>query len=212
MQDNWAEENLQVIRVLMECSAIYRRTLAPVMGLVGVTGLAAGVIGAALDLESARLFVGFWVLVAILCLAEAFLIIRRQALRQMEPFWTPPTRRLAQALAPAFFAGLVIGIVFWFVGPGDQVTVLLLVPVWMSLYGLAMHAAGFFMPRGFRLFGWIYLCLGLAASGLLICLASPDLTLPNAPLGNLGMGGFFGGGHAAYGLYLYFTEKKKNVA
>ena len=45
MQTDWASENLQVIRTLMERSAVYRRALAPVMGLVGATGIAAGVLG-----------------------------------------------------------------------------------------------------------------------------------------------------------------------
>ena len=30
MESNWAEENLQTIRTLMERSAIYRRCLAPI--------------------------------------------------------------------------------------------------------------------------------------------------------------------------------------
>jgi len=49
MRIDWAEENLIVIRTLMERSAVYRRALAPVMGLVGATGIAAGAAGAALD-------------------------------------------------------------------------------------------------------------------------------------------------------------------
>jgi len=212
MRNNWAEENLQVIRVLMECSAIYRRALAPVMGVVGVTGLAAGALGAAMNLEPPRLFVGYWMAVALVCLTQAFFIIRRQALKQLEPFWTPPARRVAQALAPAFFAGLVMGIVFWLVNPTEPLTLLLLVPVWMILYGLAMHAAGFFMPRGFRLFGWGFIVCGLAVAAYLSCVSRPDLSLPNVPFANLGMGAFFGGAHAAYGLYLHFTEKRPNVA
>ena len=79
MQTDWASENLQVIRTLMERSAVYRRALAPVMGLVGVTGMAAGALGAALKLESSRPFAGYWAAVALVCLAEAFLLIRRQA-------------------------------------------------------------------------------------------------------------------------------------
>jgi hypothetical protein len=211
MQPNWAEENLQVIRYLMENASIYRRTLAPVMAVVGVTGIAAAAVGASMDLEAARPFVSFWVMVAIVCMAEAFLIIRRQALKQLEPFWTPPTNRIAQAVSPAFFAGLVLAIVVWSAGPTDQMAMLLLVPIWMTLFGLAMHAAGFFMPRGFRLFGWIFIFFGLAATAAIISLGH-DTALPNLPYANLGMGIFFGGGHAAYSIYLFFTEKRQNVA
>ncbi len=43
MESDWAAEHLQVIRTLMERSAVYRRALAPVMTAAGVLGtLAAG--------------------------------------------------------------------------------------------------------------------------------------------------------------------------
>jgi hypothetical protein len=212
MQTDWASENLLVIRTLMESSAIYRRALAPVMGLVGLTGLAAGALGAALGLETARLFVAYWVAVALVCLMEAFLLIRRQALKELEPFWSPPARRVAQAVSPAFFAGLVAGAVFFIMDIPDRQTVLLLVPGWMVLYGLAMHAAGFFMPRGFRLFGWGYILCGLAALACLVGLSQAYVAFPDFPFANVAMGVLFGGGHAACGFYLYFTEKRGNVA
>jgi hypothetical protein len=215
MQTDWASENLQVIRTLMERSAVYRRALAPVMGLVGATGIAAGVLGAALDFKTSRPFVAYWVVVAMVCLSEAFLLIRRQAVKAVEPFWSPPTRRVAQAVAPAFFVGLVVAIVFFMMNttPVDGI-VLLLVPIWMVLYGLAMHAAGFFMPRGVRLFGWGYIVAGLP--GIVYCLfhLMSEVTDAEFPFmdSNIAMGAVFGGGHAAYGLYLFFTEKRGNVA
>lgn len=116
---DWALENLKVIRILMEGSAIYRRALAPVMGVVGVTGIAAGILGAILRLETPQSFSAYWVAVAFVCLTEAFFMIRRQAIRTREPIWSPPTRRVAQALLPAFIAGLAAGIVFFYVArPG----------------------------------------------------------------------------------------------
>ncbi|MGA2557746.1 MAG: hypothetical protein ABSG04_15870 [Verrucomicrobiota bacterium] len=209
MQTDWASENLQVIRTLMERSAVYRRALAPVMGLVGATGLAAGALGAALKLESSPLFAGYWAAVALVCLTEAFLLIRRQAVTALEPFWSPPTRRVAQAVAPAFFTGLVTGILFFIVDTDDREEVLSLVIIWMALYGLAMHAAGFFMPRGFRLFGWGFvLCAVAGLAGLIYAQEAVESPLANP---NIVMGVLFGGGHAAYGLYLYFTEKRGNV-
>ncbi|MGD1084865.1 MAG: hypothetical protein ABSA47_08975 [Verrucomicrobiota bacterium] len=212
MLNDWALDNLQVIRALMESSVIYRRAVAPVMGVAGMIGITAGVLGAVLNLEPVRLFAAYWVLVALVCLTVAFLMIRRQALKEVEPFWTPPTRRVAQALAPAFLAGLVIAVVFYFADPSDPQTVRLLVPIWMVLYGLAMHAAGFFMPRGFRLFGWGFVGGGLAVLVLMNQLSKPDLSPPDVPVANLAMGAMFGGGHAAYGLYLHFTKKRGNEA
>jgi hypothetical protein len=211
--DDLASENLQVIRALMECSAIYRRALAPVMSVVGITGIVAGILGASLDFETARYFTAFWIAAALVCLTEAFLMIRRQAVKDLEPFWSPPTRRVAQAASPAFFAGLAAGVVFFILDVTEQQHLLLLIPIWMVLYGLAMHAAGFFMPRGFGVFGWGFIWCGLAVLGCLIYLFRPASTfvLPDFPVANAAMGGLFGGGHAVYGFYLYFTEKRGNV-
>jgi len=56
MNPNWAEENLQTIRTLMERSAVYRRALAPIMILAGVIGLATMGIGLYYHFDSTRQF------------------------------------------------------------------------------------------------------------------------------------------------------------
>jgi len=78
------------------------------------------------------------------------------------------------------------------------------VPVWTLLYGLALHAAGFFMPRGIRWVGWIFVAIGL-----LMLLRIPPFWLFSP---TMRMGIYFGGLHLAYGIYLYFTEPRKNEA
>ena len=45
MEANWATDHLQVIRTLMERSALYRRALAPIMLTCGVIGIAAATAG-----------------------------------------------------------------------------------------------------------------------------------------------------------------------
>jgi hypothetical protein len=207
MQIDWATENLRVIRTLMERNAVYRRALAPLMGAVGLTGLAAAVVATLCRARTARAFAAFWMGVALICLAEAFWLIRRQALKDAEAFWSPPTRRVAQALSPAFFAGLMAGLIFLWLQPGGALAVWWLVPGWMALYGCALHAAGFFMPRGFRLFGWAFI-VGGCGVGTALCLGGP----PSIPLANWAMGVLFGGAHLAYGIYLQFTEQRGNEA
>src|SRR5512145_2999997 len=98
MESNWAAEHLQVIRTLMERSALYRRALAPIMTFVGVVGSSAALAGCIVRIESLTSFVGYWFAVAGLSLTGSFLLVRRQALRAAEPFWSPPTRRVALAL------------------------------------------------------------------------------------------------------------------
>jgi hypothetical protein len=81
MESNWAAEHLQVIRTLMERSALYRRALAPIMIFNGVAGVAAAALGWMLKIGSPRSFILFWAGVGVVGLAGAFLFVRRQALR-----------------------------------------------------------------------------------------------------------------------------------
>ena len=197
----------------MERSALYRRALAPVMVLAGVIGTAGGLAGWLFKLQSSTAFVFLWLGVAAVSLIGALVLVRRQALKDSEPFWSPPTRRVSQALLPAFFVGLVVA-VFLILLCGDAVDLgaqLLAITLWTWLYGCAVHAAGFFMPRGVRLLGWLFI---LAGCVLLALLSLPKYGIPHqediSP--HLLMGGIFGGLHLAYGIYLYFTEKKNPVA
>src|SRR5438874_4508661 len=208
MESNWAAEHLQVIRTLMERSALYRRALAPIMIFNGVVGTVGGLLGSWLNFQSAQGFIAFWAGAAFLALAGSFLLVRRQALRESEPFWSPPTRRVTQALLPPLTVGLIIGIVVWFsVDPAAHdlgaVLAMLWLPLgWVVLYGCAFHAAGFFMPRGMRLFGWGFILGGCA----LFAIGIPD-HMTRLDFAHGVMGFFFGLLHLAYGTYLYFKEK-----
>jgi hypothetical protein len=212
MESNWAADNLRVIRTLMERSAIYRRALAPLMLLAGGLGTLAAVIGWFAHIESPRAFVGFWLAVAVLTIAGCFLLLRRQALRDAEPLWSPPTRRVLQALLPALAAGLICSTIALFnLGDAEEKTAstvgLFCLPLgWIVFYGCAVHAAGFFMPRGIRLFGWLFILGGCG----LFALGSPGLPRPLFAHGVMGL--FFGVLHLAYGTYLFSTEKRKNEA
>ena len=204
METNQAAANLQVIRTLMERSALYRRTLAPIMFGVSTLGVLGGLGGIVFKVETLRLFCAWWLVTALVAVAGAFLIARRQALKDREPFWSPPTRRVTQALVPPLAAGLLFSIMLLVFNPG-QLRWLFIFPNAM-FYGCAVHAAGFFMPRGIKLFGWaIILLAGLALP--VIPMFDSD---PNPRLDHALMGFFFGLLHLAYGIYLHFTEQRGN--
>src|SRR5271166_3927659 len=112
MESNWAAENLQTIRTLMERSAVYRRALAPVMSFVGVVGMVAAGAGWWLQINDTGVFAIYWMTVSVVAIAGAFILVRRQALKSAEPFWSPPTRRIAQGMFPALLVGFVFGLVF----------------------------------------------------------------------------------------------------
>jgi hypothetical protein len=199
MQENWAAEHLQVIRTLMERSAVYRRALAPLMTFAGVIGTVAGAIGWKQRLDSPHGFVSYWAMVSVIALVGAFVLVRRQAIRAGEVVWSPPTRRVSQALLPGLLVGALAGACVWLAGG-----VILLPAVWASLYGCALHAAGFFMPRGMRLFGWCF----VVAGAILALAIVADKVVWNP---HLVMGFFFGLIHFAYGIYLYFTEQGRTA-
>jgi hypothetical protein len=205
MESNWAADHLQVIRTLMERSALYRRALAPIMLTTGLLGIAAGAAGHWVPFDSAAGFAGFWIAVGAAATAISYLLARRQALRESEAFWSPPTRRVTQALLPPLFAGLVLGALAAACPGFDFVPVESLPAIWMLLYGCALHGAGFFMARGIKLLGWIFV-----SCGCLIAVAA-GLTHFLVPLreAHIVMGAVFGGLHLAYGAYLFFTEKNK---
>jgi hypothetical protein len=208
MNPNWAEENLQTIRTLMERSAVYRRALAPIMLFAGVMGVLAAVSGLLFHLDSMPAFGALWLSTAAIVVVEALLITRRQALKDHDPFWSPPTRRVTQALLPPLLAGLCIGGGLLIVcNYGVDLYASL---IWVLFYGCALHSAGFFMPHGIKLFGWLFMA---AACALFSVGMLQEIQFGiHEVYGHWVMGFFFGVLHLAYGAYLYLTEKGKNAA
>jgi hypothetical protein len=206
MNPNWAEENLQTIRTLMERSALYRRALAPIMIFCGVIGVLGGVVGACLHMDSDAGFLLFWVGTAGIALGGTFFLVRRQALKDAEPFWSPPTRRISQALLPAFFiAAFLTGVSAYMVGARDRNDQVIFIVLWTWFFGCAVHAAGSFVQRGMKLFGWLFIAVGC---GLLVLSIRDRQDFLGRCSPHLLMAAIFGGLHLAYGIYLYCTEKK----
>ena len=148
---------------------------------------------------------------SLVAICGAFWVVRGQALKEQETFWSPPTRRVTQALLPPLVAGLVVAFLVLLPQGAPAARVWWLPPIWMVLYGCALHAAGFFMARGIRLFGWGFMVLGCTCAVVVRLRMAAD-GLPAIANAHWLMGATFGGLHLAYGAYLYLTEKRKNVA
>ena len=206
MEPNAAAEHLQVIRTLMERAALYRRTLAPIMLYVGTVGTLAGLGGLALGIDTLAAFNAWWLAAAVVALAGAFVIARRQAVRDGERFWSPPTLRVTEAMAPPLVAGLVLSLALLTLDAAPPRGLFVLGNA--LFYGCAVHAAGFFMPRGMKLFGWSVIVLSAAgAAGLAVF--EPGIAGSRAA--HVVMGGVFGVLHLAYGAYLYITERHEKA-
>jgi hypothetical protein len=204
METDRAIEHLQTIRTLMERSAVYRRALAPIMIFAGGTGLVAMGLGLGFAVNSSRGFCGLWLGAAAVAVSGALLLARRQAIKDHEPFWSPPTRRVTQALLPPLLAGFCLGLLLLIFGRGIELAVSL---IWIVFYGCALHAAGFFMPRGVKWFGWFFI-FGSCGLFYVFMLHLVDFEVNPHEL----MGLFFGILHLTYGAYLYLTERGKNAA
>ena len=208
MDADSANEALQVIRTLMERSAIYRRALSPIMIFLGILGLVGSVIGAGLQIQSAVPFGLYWMTLSFLGVVGAFLLARRQAIKDREQFWSPATKRVAQAVLPSLFVGAVVGFIFTF-ALGNQLSFSWALPVtWILLYGCALHAAGFFTPRGIRLLGWLFI---LGGCSLTLSSLAVNVRLAYTQ-SHLIMGIFFGGLQLAYGIYVHFTDSSSERA
>jgi hypothetical protein len=209
MQDEQAAENLKTIRTLMERTALYRRALAPLLlgaGALGMAGAAAGCLIP--QLEDSRKFLIFWLSIAVLGVVGSLLQVRRQALHDGEPFWSPPTRRVAQSILPPLTSGFMLSLLCLFVDQ-DEFPALLIIPVWMVFYGCALHAAGFCMTRGVRLLGWLFVAGGIAG---FFCMPFIKLEEMTAREAHLLMGVVFGALQFAGGVWVLFTERQRKVA
>lgn len=200
MNNNLAEQNLQTIRTLMERSAIYRRALRPILWWASLVALVSATLGewSASRTEEGLVFYGHWLVTGGVVLAGAFGLARRQARRDREPFWSPPARRVAQALAPALVVGLVLTA---FCGKCGSCFRAPMVGMWAILYGCGLHAAGFFAPKGLRLLGWCFILVGFGWWTML-------LFTPWEPGEHAAMGLIFGGLHGACAMYLTVTARE----
>lgn len=202
MDSNWASENLQTIRVLMERTAVYRRALAPTMLVSGGVGLTTGLLGWLKGGFDSVGFIFLWFGAALIALAGSMWIIRKQAVGAAEPFWTAPTRRIGESALPGFLAGIALAIAG--ILKPEILDLGCLVGAWTVLYGIALNSAAFFMQRGVRLFSWGLIILGISLTLARCGGILPELSGRGACLW---MGGIFGVIHLAYAFYLRLTER-----
>jgi hypothetical protein len=164
-----AEENLRVIRQLMERVTIYRAVAAPSALVAGLLSLFAA--GAVYFNNEVRLVLGrtvrprefavLWVVVLILAAIANAYFLWREAERDGRPFVSSGMKLALRAIAP----NLLIPAAFtvWFFQTGYLgAQELQLVTVWVAFYGLGLLATGLFAPRSLSALGWAFLLTALA--------------------------------------------------
>lgn len=196
-----AEDNLRVIRSLIERATVYRAISAPT-ALVG--GLLSIIAATVIFLNNAteygigdritpREFTAVWLVVLAITIVLNAFFIRREALRTGRPFISPAMKMALRAIAPCLVIPLMVTIWFFKVGYlGNQEQ--FLVVVWTGFYGLALLSTSVFAPRSLGVLGWAFLLTSIAIPALDNLLDTEF----SAEMPDLMMGATFGLYHLIY--------------
>ena len=187
----------------MDRVAVYRRALTPTALWAGFVGVAGALIGVGFGPDSGVGFVWHWLVCGVVASIGALASVRREALRQKEPFCTPPSRRVARSVAPCVCAAAAGTLIYALAGAPGADGPWIFAAVWTIAYGCAAHAAGFFMPRGVTLMGWIFVGFGVAAFGAGWMSEFARARPVDFAHGVMGAG--FGVLHLGYAVYLILT-------
>ncbi|HJT80640.1 MAG TPA: hypothetical protein VJ719_05535 [Chthoniobacterales bacterium] len=164
-----AEENLRIIRQLMERATVYRAIAAPSALVAGILSLLAA--AAVYYNNEVRLVLGrtvrprefalLWIAVLILAgIANAY-FLWREANRDGRPFVSAGMKLALRAIIPNLLIPAAFTIWFFQTGYlGAQE--LELVTVWVAFYGLALLSTSLFAPQSLTILGWAFLLTAVA--------------------------------------------------
>lgn len=152
-----AEENLRVIRSLMEKATVYRAISAPgaLVGGLAALAISACAIGSKGDVP----FVPVWLGALALTSVANFFLLHRDAARRGEPFVSPGMRLALRAMLPGFLGGGLCLFVAGAIGPA------LLAALWVLFYGISLLAAAHFAPKSICWLGRAFFAAGAALLG-----------------------------------------------
>ena len=147
-----AEENLRVIRSLMEKATVYRAVSAPGALVGGLASIA--IVSVAWSSQHPLPFAPTWLGALALTAIANFWLLRRDAARRDEPFVSPGMRLALRAMLPALLGGGLCVFVAAAVGPA------LLASLWVLFYGVSLLAASHFAPKSICWLGRAFFVAG----------------------------------------------------
>ena len=195
-----AEENLRVIRSLMEKATVYRAISAP-SALVG-GALAVAVSLLLIQFQRDQIHASFsawtcfglpWLGVLALTGAANVYFLWHDSRRRGEVFVSGGMRLAIRALLPGF---LVAGVFTAFLLRSNELQAPLAC-IWVLCYGLALLATADFAPRSIARLGWSFLLCGLGLAVAVLGFKAELFSNP-ARSANLIMGATFGLFHLIY--------------
>ena len=206
-----AEEDLRVIRSLMERATVYRAISAPaalVAGFLSIFAAAAIYLNGQTGinrLAQGRAFAAIWLIVLILAVAANAFFIWREAKKDGRAFISSGMKLSLRAITPNLLIPAVVTL--WFLVSGYKgATEQELVVVWIAFYGLALLSTAFFAPRSLVCLGWAFLLTALALPALKNVVGD----LP-ANLANVAMGITFGLYHLIYAVSAWPRKRADEI-
>ena len=184
-----AQENLRIIRNLMERSTRY----STFSGLSGVLAGTASIVGCLVTralttrggVEDNGAFLLTWSLVIVFAIGADYLLMKRRAKRVGKTIVSQLGKQMLLASAPGLGTGALLTL--FLLQHGLMVHVY---PVWMLCYGSAVAAVGLFSQREVSSLGAAFVLAGAATLFLPVAFGLPA------------MGLVFGGFHIVYGLIM----------
>lgn len=202
-----AEEDLRVIRTLMERVATYRAISAPTALVGGLLSLFSAAFIARSDVLLGRAirpreFALIWVVVlALTMIANAFLV-GREARKSGRPFISSGMKLALRAIVPTLILPAVLTV--WFLKIGYLGGLELeLVAVWVGFYGLALLSTALFAPRSLAILGWAFLLTGVSVPVAAKAVAGLSTDIPN-----FFMGITFGFYHLIYAVLTWSRKQR----
>jgi hypothetical protein len=190
-----AQENLRVIRELMERSTKYSTFsgLSGVLaGLISVAGclIQQLVIPTVAEASRSYAFILNWSVVVALVVVTDYLLTKRRAPMVGKTIRSRLGKQMVLAAAPGLGMGGLLTLTLLHLGHVEYVY-----PFWMFAYGVAVSAVGLFSQKEVQRLGWAF--LGAGALTLALQTLGPGAT---AQIGLAMTALTFGGFHIAYGL------------
>jgi hypothetical protein len=191
MDHERAEQNLEIIRTLMERGTRYEHLSARAGLQVGAIAVAGALSFVKLDPVTPLAFGGVWGAV----FALALLVMVREQLAEVRAagvdLWTRPAREIVRALLPALAMAAVLSVQAFAAGRHLE-----LPGIWMLCYGVGALATSTFAPPAMFSMGVAFLGFGALTLWLGPAWATPM------------MGVVFGGGHLALGIGLLSARRR----
>ncbi len=191
MDHTRAEQNLEIIRTLMERATRYEYLSARAGLQVGGIAVAGAAAFCWLDATSPLTFGAVWCVV----FALAILVMVREQVREVQaagvPLWTRPAREIVRALLPAVTMAAVLSLQAFSHGRHLE-----LPGIWMLCYGCGALSTSTYAPPVVFQMGVCFMVCGA-------------ITLWLGPAWSIAMMGLvFGGGHLALGAGLLATRRR----